>query len=204
MLTSVTLHYHHGDLPCALRAAAVELIAEVGPAGFSLREVARRAGVSHAAPAHHFGDTEGLLTSVAAEGYNHITEQMAAAAAKTTNARGRLIACGTAYVETALANPGHYSIMVSHDYTDKTDSELLVACLGAYGQLLETMHAVRDEFNPDLDVDNTAALCWSTVHGLVELSPILEHVAEITGTSTTTISSLVEHLAATIIDGIRA
>src|SRR5215213_11204294 len=61
--------YHHGDLPRALLEAAVQAIAEVGPAAVSLRDLARRVGVSHAAPAHHFGDKRGLLTAVAAEGY---------------------------------------------------------------------------------------------------------------------------------------
>ena len=58
----MTSEYHHGDLPAALRAAAVDLIQERGPAKFSLREVARRAGVSYAAPSHHFGDARGLLS----------------------------------------------------------------------------------------------------------------------------------------------
>ena len=68
--------YHHGDLPAALRAATAQLVAEKGPSGFSLREVARRAGVSHAAPAHHFGDAEGMLTSVAAEGFATLADAM--------------------------------------------------------------------------------------------------------------------------------
>ena len=195
--------YHHGDLPDALRATAVELIAEKGPSGFSLREVARRAGVSHAAPAHHFGDTEGLLTSVAAEGYAFVTAQMVAAVTDVTAARERLILCGTSYVETALANPGHYGVMIGHDYTDEDDEQLLLASLTAYEQLLETVHALRDEYNHDLDVDKTATICWSTVHGLVELSPILDHVAEMTATSTNTVRELMEHHADMIIDGIR-
>ena len=74
MMTSVTsaTTYHHGDLPNALRRAAVEVIEERGLGAFSLREVARRAGVSHTAPAHHFGDMRGLLTSVAIEGFDII------------------------------------------------------------------------------------------------------------------------------------
>ena len=68
--------YHHGDLPAALRAATAQLVSEKGPSGFSLREVARRAGVSHAAPAHHFGDAEGMLTSVAAEGFAKLADEL--------------------------------------------------------------------------------------------------------------------------------
>ena len=196
--------YHHGDLPTALRAAAVELIAESGPNGFSLREVARRAGVSHAAPAHHFGDTEGLLTSVATEGFRVVAAEMAKAAAVADNARDRLIGCGRAYIETALANPGHYSVMVGHDYIDENDEALLQASLTAYQQLLETIYAIRDEYNPDLDVDRTATMCWATVHGLVELAPILSHVAEKAGTTTTPVSELIENYADTVIAGAQA
>jgi AcrR family transcriptional regulator len=61
--------YHHGDLRRALIDAAVQAIAEVGPAAVSLRDLARRTGVSHAAPAHHFGDKAGLLSAVAADGF---------------------------------------------------------------------------------------------------------------------------------------
>ena len=193
--------YHHGDLPTALRAAAVELIAESGPNGFSLREVARRAGVSHAAPAHHFGGTEGLLTSVAAEGYARVAQEMERAAASATSARDHLIKCGRAYVETALANPGHYGVMIDNDYVDHDNEELLAASLAAYDQLLQIIYAVRDEYNPDLDVDRTATICWATVHGLVELSPILDEVAEKTGTANTPVTDLIETYADTLIAG---
>lgn len=195
--------YHHGDLPTALRAAAVELIAESGPNGFSLREVARRAGVSHAAPAHHFGDAEGLLTSVATEGYERLAHEMAKAGEAAENARDRLIGCGRAYIETALANPGHYGVMIGHDYVDEEDDALTVASFAAYEQLLETIYAIRDEYNPDLDVDRTATICWATVHGLVELSPILCHVAEKTNTTSTVVTDLVENYADTVIAGAR-
>lgn len=195
--------YHHGDLPTALRAAAVEVIAESGPGGFSLREVARRADVSHAAPAHHFGDVEGLITSVAAEGFALITERVAAATETATDARARLIACGTAYVTTALANPGHYRVMISNDYVNENDETLLIESTAAYEQLLMTIRALRDEYNPDLDVDRTATLTWSAVHGLVQLAPILGHVAEATDTTANPIVRLIDGLADMIIDGIR-
>lgn len=196
--------YHHGDLPAALRGATVELIAERGPGGFSLREVARRAGVSHAAPAHHFGDTQGLLTSVATEGYAHLADQMAAAVAETTNARDRLLACGRAYIETALANPGHYGVMIGHDYTDTDNEDLLVASVGAYEVLLDVVHTLRDEYDSDLDVDASATLCWSTVVGLVELAPILDHVAASTGTASNAIDDLLVRYTDLVISGVRA
>src|SRR6266496_4233805 len=82
--------YHHGDLPRAL--------AEAGPAAVSLRDLARRAGVSHAAPAHHFGDKAGLLTAVAADGFERLAAALQAADAET----GRFIDIGAAYVRFAV------------------------------------------------------------------------------------------------------
>src|SRR5213080_824442 len=70
--------YHHGDLRRALMRAALDAIVEGGPANLSLRDLARRAGVSHAAPAHHFGDKAGLLTSIAAEGYRRLAGSLGA------------------------------------------------------------------------------------------------------------------------------
>src|SRR5687768_5541186 len=72
--------YHHGDLQAALIAAAEDVLAEKGVSGFSLREAARRAGVSPAAPAHHFKDARGLLTAVAARGFQRLTETLIQAA----------------------------------------------------------------------------------------------------------------------------
>lgn len=194
--------YHHGDLPATLRAAAVELIADAGPNGFSLREVARRAGVSHAAPAHHFGDTQGLFTSIATEGYAVLSKVMAEASANATTARDRLTACGKAYVSTALANPGHYGVMVG-EYCDNTDPDFLAASMGAYEELMTTVNALRDEYNPDLDVEKTATLLWSAVHGLVEMAPIMDDVAEAHDTVSSPIESLVEQLTDMVVDGIR-
>ena len=195
--------YHHGDLPTALRSAAVELIAERGPASFSLREVARRAGVSHAAPAHHFGDVRGLLTSVATEGFTVLTEELSRAKAGIDDARDQLAACGKAYVRTALANPGHYGVMIGHDHMNPDDPALLVASIAAYGVLLETMEALRDAYNPDLDVDATATLCWSMVHGIVEMASIRDHVAEKTMTATTDHDALLDKMTDLIVDGVR-
>ena len=71
--------YHHGHLRQAILAAAIDALTESGPARLSLRELARRAGVSHAAPAHHFGDKAGLLTAVAAQGYDLLADTLSAA-----------------------------------------------------------------------------------------------------------------------------
>ena len=94
--------YHHGDLPRALLEAAVEAIEEVGPAALSLRDLARRTGVSHAAPAHHFGDKAGLLTAVAADGFR----RLAATLGEAYRATGSFLEVGVAYARFAVTHRG--------------------------------------------------------------------------------------------------
>src|ERR1700761_4999963 len=96
--------YHHGDLKAVILAKAATLVAERGADGVSLRELARVAGVSHAAPAHHFTDRRGLFTALATEGYWLL-------AAALTDARPRFIDAARAYVGFAVDHPGHYEVM---------------------------------------------------------------------------------------------
>src|SRR5215208_779795 len=116
-----TERYHHGDLPNALRRAAVDVIVERGLGGFSLREVARRAGVSHTAPAHHFGDVRGLLTSVAEEGFVLLHDASEAAVAGGGAPVERLAALGEAYVGMARLHPAHCEVMFRTDLVDEND-----------------------------------------------------------------------------------
>src|SRR5579875_2710364 len=102
-----TRPYHHGDLRPALLRAAVEVIGQSGPAAMSLREVARRAGVSHAAAAYHFGDKAGLLTAVAAQGYRMLTEELRSA----RDARRGFLEVGVAYVRFAVSHRAHFEVM---------------------------------------------------------------------------------------------
>ncbi|OYW97679.1 MAG: hypothetical protein B7Z14_17010 [Bosea sp. 32-68-6] len=104
--------YHHGDLRQAMIDAAEAVLAERGVGGFTLRECARRAGVSPAAPAHHFGNLAGLLTAVATLGFDGLSDAMEAAAARASATGGcRLAAICRAYLETALARPGRFRVV---------------------------------------------------------------------------------------------
>ncbi len=170
--------YHHGDLPAALRSASAELIAERGPSGFSLREVARRAGVSHAAPAHHFGTTTGLLTSVATEGYTHLAAAFDNAGEGIIDPVARLTALGKAYVSVALSRPGHFTVMANKDLVDQDDPDFDEASKGCYAQLLSAIEALAATHNPDLDINGAAALTWSSVHGLAQLIPSMPMVRQ--------------------------
>ncbi len=168
--SSTKTPYHHGDLPSALRAATAELVAERGPSGFSLREVARRAGVSHAAPAHHFGDSKGLLTAVAADGFGQLNTAFAAAGEGVDDPIERLNAMGKAYVRTAFDFPGHFGVMCSGDLIDHDNETFSHNAERAYETLLQAIRDVRDAVNPNLDVDAAATLTWSMVHGFAVLS----------------------------------
>lgn len=196
--------YHHGALPAALRAATVELVAERGPSGFSLREVAKRAGVSHAAPQHHFGGAEGLLTSVAIEGFRTLGDAFQEASESPGSAVERLRLCGQAYVRTALEHPGHFGVMTQEELLDGEDSELLDAGARTFGLLVGMVEAVRDEINPDLDVDTAAVLCWASMHGLVELAPKLAKMSDVHPTPNGHLDDVVGRFTQLLIDGFAA
>src|SRR5271166_2750989 len=91
--------YHHGNLKQALLEASLDIIRKAGPGAFTLREVARRAGVSHNAPYRHFRDKEALLAALAAEGFDRLTAAMAKAVESATSALERFRLAGRGYVE---------------------------------------------------------------------------------------------------------
>jgi AcrR family transcriptional regulator len=152
--------YHHGDLRRTIMAAAVAAIGESGPAGWSLRELARRAGVSHAAPAHHFGDKTGLLTAVAAEGYTLFADALEAAG-------GDLHAVGLAYVRFAVGHRAHFEVMFSPGLYRADDPELTAARARAGRVLAESVRDVAPGRPEDARARGLAA--WSIVHGFAHL-----------------------------------
>ena len=103
--------YHHGNLKQALLEASLDLIRKAGPGAFTLREVARRAGVSHNAPYRHFRDKEELLAALAAEGFDRLTAAMTKAAESASGALERFRSSGRGYVEFALRYPQHFAVM---------------------------------------------------------------------------------------------
>jgi AcrR family transcriptional regulator len=163
--------YHHGNLRKTLLDAAEAELAERGIEGLSLRAIAKRAGVSHAAPAHHFRDVKGLLTALAVEGFHRF---LAAQKARRSHAgqepRGMLIAAGLGYIDFALAHPALFRLMFSSDRPDFTDPALAVAAEAAFGALVEDVRRVNGE-DPYLSesgmLDVMAA--WAVAHGLADL-----------------------------------
>lgn len=156
------------DLRRALLDAAAALIAEEGPGAVSLREIARRCGVSHAAPAHHFGDRAGLLAALAAEGFRELAASLAAVEGAT--ARGRLVAQGRAYVAYATSSPGRFPVMFRTELLDCDDGELLDARTAAFSELDDAVRAAQDEgWASGADHDAAVLAAWASVHGLATL-----------------------------------
>jgi AcrR family transcriptional regulator len=165
--------YHHGDLRAVLlRAAEVEL-AENGIQGFTLRGCARRAGVSHAAPAHHFADVTALLTEMAAIGFERLTATMQERRAQApADPRAQFIASGGGYIAFALANPQHFALMFGRAGLDKTNQRLTAAGKAAFQELLEVIAGITGEREPLVRRRGrlNVTLAWSFVHGFSHLN----------------------------------
>jgi AcrR family transcriptional regulator len=153
--------YHHGDLRAVILSEAARLVAEQGADRVSPRELARRAGVSHAAPAHHFTDRRGLFTALATEGFQLLC-------AALTAARPRFVDAGLAYVRFAIEHPGHYEVMFDKSLLDASDADLVAADAAAGAELscgvasLKDPHARGDPAGAEL-------AAWSLVHGFSTL-----------------------------------
>jgi AcrR family transcriptional regulator len=152
--------YHHGNLRAEMLRHAEALIAEEGPSALSLREVARRVGVSHAAATHHFGDKAGLLTALAVEGLEGLAAALAAA-------RGRgFLEVGVAYVRFAVDRPGAFAVMFDQDLVHADDPGLIAARAVAG----ESLHGGAPEIvAADADRVSGALAAWALVHGLAGL-----------------------------------
>ncbi len=163
--------YHHGDLPAALRRAGWELVGESGVRGLTLRECARRAGVSHAAPAHHFGSLEGLLAELAADGYERMLARIHATQQELANP---LLGCGLGYVRFAIDYPQQFRLMLGLDVRARglprlqQASEAAMACLR---DTVRTQWIARHGGAPAAELlEQRTLLAWSAVHGYASLA----------------------------------
>jgi AcrR family transcriptional regulator len=163
--------YHHGDLRAALLAAAETELSEKGVEGFTLRGCAKRAGVSHAAPAHHFGDADGLLTALAAEGFQRFTWAMRTRQAMAPKGGWTpLEAAGLGYLDFSAANPAMFRLMFSSARPRFDDPSLSPAAEEAFGVLVEAVTDARGA-NPWADAQGPAdvAAAWALAHGMADL-----------------------------------
>jgi AcrR family transcriptional regulator len=165
--------YHHGDLHGALLKAARRVAERDGLQGLSLRAVAREAGVSHAAPAHHFGDVTGLISELAAIGFKRFSAEMSAAASYATCPDSAAEGKAKAYVNFARDNPCLFQLMFRAERLDHSRPALREAAENAFASLAKTVGDRRREVvSPDhLTLAQAAdiARIWSMVHGFAML-----------------------------------
>ncbi|OAF11871.1 TetR/AcrR family transcriptional regulator [Bradyrhizobium neotropicale] len=165
--------YHHGALREALLEAAERVLERDGLAGLTLRAVAREAGVSHAAPTHHFGDLTGLVSELAAIGFRQFNEAMGSACKAAATSHERALARPKAYVGYAQAHPGMYGLMFRTERLDYSRPSLHEAAEASFAGLANAIGAMRQEqiSGDALTLDQGAAIAraWSMVHGFTTL-----------------------------------
>ena len=188
--------YHHGDLTRALVDAARRLLEAEGPSALSLRAVAREAGVSPAAPYHHFKDKAELLDAVANEGWEILGRQMGEAKAATIGLQ-QLTALGIAYVCFARDNPALYRVMYDAarakdalplEMQDNTDS--------AYCMVRDTMIENGADPEEDTHIELASVAAWCGAHGLAEMASFrqFEHLKEELGGEKPFIEAVLSHM----------
>jgi AcrR family transcriptional regulator len=197
--------YHHGNLAPALVEAALALLNESQDWDFSLREVARRAGVSHNAPYKHFPEKRDLLAAVAASGFEALAEHMLSSLEGLTNARARLLVCGRAFVARGIANPALYRLMFGAVLTSPEAGRPAIekAAAAKARAIVDTTlaDAVRSGTfpssmaNPREGAAASLAM-WSILHGLTMLA-IDDFVGPPKGVET-----LVDPILGALLDGI--
>jgi len=162
--------YHHGELREALVAAGRKLLEEKGVRGFTLRECARRAAVSHAAPAHHFASIDDLLAEIATRGYHELTAAMSAEARRSSggDAAARLVGQGVGYMAFAAANPVLFQLMFSREANRFETPDLAEAAKSAYHLHREAVEAVIPQASGDVK-ERMVDFAWAAVHGFITL-----------------------------------
>lgn len=158
--------YHHGDLRRALLTAAAAAIEEAGPAALSLRDLARRAGVSHAAPSHHFGDKKGLLTALATEGFDRLAADLEVSRERD----GSFLELGVTYVRFARTHRAHFEVMFRPDLFHADDPAAREAGKRASDALYAGVADLPDS-QALSESDGSGGLAgWSIAHGFATLA----------------------------------
>ncbi len=162
--------YHHGDLRRALVDAALELVAEQGPSGITLREAARRAGVTHAAPYRHFADKEALLAAVAEEGFQRLRSEIELAL-EQAGGRERVETVGVAYVRFARHHPSQFRVMFGAEVGDKRlYPELTHADQAVFDLLCAAIRSAQQTGEmAQGDPARMGMVAWSMLHGVAAL-----------------------------------
>ena len=161
--------YHHGELREALVSAGRKLLEEKGLRGFTLRECARRAQVSHAAPAHHFKSMDDLLAEIATRGYQELTAAMLAEAKRAApNPSARLVGQGVGYLAFGAANPMLFRLMFNRESDRFETAALAAAAKEAYRLHTAAVDAVIPKASAETK-ESMSDFAWANVHGFITL-----------------------------------
>jgi len=161
--------YHHGELREALVTAGRKLLEEKGVRGFTLRECARRAAVSHAAPAHHFASIDDLLAEIATRGYHALTAAMTAEGRRSGgDAAARLVGQGVGYMAFAAANPMLFQLMFSKEANRVETPALQAAAKAAFRLHQGAVDAVIPRSSAEVK-ERMVDFAWASVHGFITL-----------------------------------
>lgn len=166
--------YHHGDVRNVLLQQAENILIDEGPAGLSLRRLARLTGVSEAAPYRHFDGKDGILAAVAISAFERFAEQLETAAASTENHEERVMALGAAYVQFAVENPQHFRLIFGRERPPLDQyPELRDAADNAFDVLQRAVTSVDRKAEMTLTeaatAYNRALAAWSRAHGIAML-----------------------------------
>lgn len=159
--------YHHGNLKAVLARAALKLVGEIGLSAFTLREVARRAGVSHNAPYRHFKKKEDVFAALATEGFHQLNERVQLALGGDQDATESLRLAARTYLQFAFENPARFGVMFHANFDRKAYDEYVAAyteALTLLTQLIEACGAIGSE-----SADTAGEIVWASVHGIAEL-----------------------------------
>ena len=189
--------YHHGDLRRALIDAASRVLEAEGPSALSLRAVAREAGVSPAAPYHHFKDKTELLEAVAHEGWTLLDQALAAAKAKAPSARDAMNELGVAYVCFARENPALYRVMydTARDREDLPD-QMQGDKDSAYCKVRDTLIGAGADPREALDIELATTAAWCSAHGLAEMAGFkqFQHLKDACGGERAFFKAIFQHM----------
>ena len=189
--------YHHGDLRRALIDAARRLLEAEGPSALSLRAVAREAGVSPAAPYHHFKDKGELLDAVAGEGWIMLDQSIREAKANAPSVDQTMTEIGVAYVCFATNNPALYRVM----YDTARDKEALPEEMqrgedSPYCKVRDTLIEAGADPAAEVDLELATIAAWCAAHGLAEMSGFkqFEHLKDAVGGETAFFRAVFNHM----------
>lgn len=196
------------DARSGIMAAAVCCIEEGGLADLSMREVARRAGVSHQLPYHYFADREGILAALAQSGFEMLSERLARAAAAETKGADKLAAAGRAYVEFACEHPAHFRVMFRQDFVAvERHADAQASAESCFSRLPELVQELVGEgLVPHPNPQALLIMAWSVAHGLACLlldGPLAQKLPEAAGAREQTVHDVMEAMRALVAASMR-